>query len=49
MKVALVNIPDNGISGKGYSTPLGLAYIGAVVRRLGHEVKGLISVHAKIR
>ncbi|MCX5914104.1 MAG: radical SAM protein [Deltaproteobacteria bacterium] len=40
MKVALVNIPDNGISGKGYSTPLGLAYIGAVVRRLGHEVKG---------
>ncbi len=40
MKVGLINLPDNGISGKGYSTPLGLAYIGAVVRNLGHEVKG---------
>lgn len=35
-----MNIPDNGISGKGYSTPLGLAYIGAVIRNLGHQVQG---------
>jgi anaerobic magnesium-protoporphyrin IX monomethyl ester cyclase len=39
MKFALVNIPDHGISGKGYSAPLGLAYIGAVVKSLGYEVK----------
>jgi len=39
MKFALVNIPDIGFSGKGYTTPLGLAYIGAVVRNLGLEVK----------
>jgi hypothetical protein len=39
MKFALINIPDHGISGKGYSAPLGLAYIGAVVRGLGYEVK----------
>lgn len=40
MKIGLINLPDNGISGKGYSTPLGLAYIGAIVRNLGHEVRG---------
>jgi anaerobic magnesium-protoporphyrin IX monomethyl ester cyclase len=40
MKFALVNIPDNGISGKGYSIPLGLAYIGAIIRSKGHEVRG---------
>ena len=39
MKFALINIPDHGISGKGYSAPLGLAYIGAVVKSLGYEVK----------
>ena len=39
IKVALVNIPDNGISGKGYSAPLGLAYIAAVIRNLGYRVK----------
>ena len=40
MRMALINIPDSGISGKGYTVPLGLAYIGAVVRNAGHEVRG---------
>lgn len=39
MRIALLNIPDCGKSGKGYSAPLGLAYIGAVVRNFGHEVR----------
>ena len=39
MKFALVNIPDHGFSGKGYTIPLGLAYIGSVVRNMGLEVK----------
>lgn len=38
MKIALINIPDNGVSGKGYSAPLGLAYIASVIRNLNHEV-----------
>ena len=40
MRIALINISDHGISGKGYSAPLGLAYIGAVLRNAGFQVKG---------
>ena len=39
MKLALVNIPVHGFSGKDYTIPLGLAYIGAIVRNIGLEVK----------
>lgn len=40
MKIALVNISAHRGAGKGNSAPLGLAYIGTVIRGLGHEVKG---------
>jgi len=40
LKTAFVNIPDHGGSGKGYSAPLGLGYIGAAVREHSHEVQG---------
>lgn len=40
MRIALINIPDSGISGKGYTVPLGLAYIGAVLRINDYEVRG---------
>jgi len=40
MRIALVNITDNGISGKGYSAPLGLSYIGAIAKKIGLDVRG---------
>lgn len=40
MRIALINIPDHGISGKGYSAQLGLAYIGAVLRNTRFQLKG---------
>ena len=41
MKVLLLNLPDYSHSGKGYSLPLGLAYIAAVLEQKGIEVHAI--------